>query len=73
MGGLQLMSESKKTGSFIRRHDRQFEVGDRVVTCNQTVGTVVRVDRDNNGVFIVVRLDVLPREFAYEPCDLKKI
>lgn len=66
------MSESKKTSSFLR-HERQFEVGDRVVTCNQSIGTVVRVDRDNNGVFIVVRLDILPREFAYEPWDLKKI
>ncbi|HBV85190.1 hypothetical protein [Desulfosporosinus sp.] len=67
------MSESKKTGSFLQRNERQFEVGDRVVTCNQTIGTVVRVDCDNNGVFIVVRLDVLPREFAYDPCDLKLI
>ncbi|MCB8818583.1 hypothetical protein [Desulfosporosinus shakirovi] len=66
------MIESKKPGLFIR-HERQFEVGDRVETFNHCVGTVVRVDRDKIGVFIVVRLDILPREFAYEPCDLKLI
>jgi len=66
------MIESKKSGSF-PRHERLFEVGDRVVTCNHCIGTVVRVDRDKIGVFIVVRLDILPREFAYEPCDLEKI
>ncbi|MCO5384472.1 MAG: hypothetical protein NHB14_00625 [Desulfosporosinus sp.] len=65
------MIESKKPGSFLR-HESQFEVGDRVETFNHCVGTVVRVDRDKIGVFIVVRLDILPREFAYEPCDLKK-
>jgi len=66
------MGESKKSGSF-PRDERQFEVGDRVVTCNNCIGTVVRVDQDKIGVFIVVRLDILPREFAYDPCDLKKI
>lgn len=66
------MIESKKSGSFLR-HERQFKVGDRVVTYNHSVGTVVRVDQDKDGVFIVVRLDILPREFVYEPCDLEKI
>ena len=66
------MFESNKSGSFLR-HERQFEVGDRVVTYNQCIGTVVRVDLDKNGVLIVVRLDIFPREFAYDPCDLEKV
>ncbi|HZK85829.1 MAG TPA: hypothetical protein VFC58_14430 [Desulfosporosinus sp.] len=55
------------------RHQRQFQVGVRVKTCNQCLGTVVRVDRDEVGIFIVARLDILPGEFAYDPWDLEKI
>ena len=66
------MIEFKKLGSYLR-NERQFEVGDRVVTSNHCFGTVVRVDRDKIGDFIVVRLDILPREFAYDPYDLEKI
>ena len=60
------------TGSSLRQQ-REFQVGDRVETCNHCIGTVVRVDRDENGVFIVAWLDMLPSEFAYDPWDLEKI
>ncbi|MCB8817865.1 hypothetical protein [Desulfosporosinus shakirovi] len=47
--------------------------GDRVKTSNHHNGVVVRVDRDENGVFIVVRLDVSPHEFVYDPDEIKVI
>jgi len=59
-------------GSSSRRQ-RQFQVGDRVETCNHCIGTVVRVDHDEIGLFIVAQLDLLPGEFAYDPWDLEKI
>lgn len=55
------------------RRQRQFQVGDRVITNNCRLGSVVRVDRDEQGDFLVVRLDILPGEFAYDPWDLEKI
>jgi hypothetical protein len=61
-----------KTDALLR-HQNQFKVGDRVRTCNHCVGTVVRVDHDKNGVFIVARLDIIPGEFAYDPYDLEII
>ena len=67
------MIVSKKPGSFFRNERRKFEVGDRVETCNHCIGTVVRIDCDEIGVFIVARLDILPGEFAYDPYDLTKI
>lgn len=48
-------------------------VGDRVMTHNCRLGTVVRVDRDNLGEFFVVKLDLLRGEFAYDPWDLEKV
>ncbi|TGE32365.1 hypothetical protein [Desulfosporosinus sp. Sb-LF] len=57
---------------FSRRR-RKFKVGDRVTTCNNCLGTVVRVDRDEVGDYIVARLDILPGEFAYDPWDLEII
>jgi len=55
------------------RLQHQFQVGDRVETCNHCLGIVVRVDRDEIGVFVVAQLDILPGEFAYDPWDLQKI
>ncbi|MDQ7093978.1 hypothetical protein REC12_10290 [Desulfosporosinus sp. PR] len=55
------------------RTQRKFKVGDRVTTSNGCLGTVVRIDRDEVGEFIVARLDILPGEFAYDPWDLDKI
>ncbi len=66
------INRESETGSSLS-HQRQFQVGDRVETCNHCLGTVVRVDRDEIGVFIVARLDILPSEFAYDPWDLEKI
>ena len=54
-------------------HQYQFQVGDRVETYRHCKGNVVRVDNDENGVFIVVRFDTLYRELAYDPYDLKVI
>jgi predicted peptidase len=51
----------------------QFHVKDRVETYNHCKGTVVRVDIDESGVFIVVRFDTLYGEFVYDPYDLKVI
>jgi hypothetical protein len=51
----------------------QFQVGERVETYNHCKGTVVRVDIDESGVFIVVRFATLHGEFSYDPCDLKVI
>ena len=61
-----------ETGSSLR-HQGQFQVGDRIETSNHCIGTVIRVDRDEMGTFIVARLDVLPGEFAYDLCDVEKI
>jgi hypothetical protein len=50
----------------------QFQIGDRVKTNNKNAGTVIRVGRDKYGVYIIVRLDISPREFAYDPDELEK-
>ena len=50
-----------------------FKVGDRVITSNSRLGTVVRLDRDEQGEYVVVSLDLLPKQFAYDPCDLEKV
>lgn len=69
---MQTIKRESETGYSLRRQ-HQFQVGDRVETCNHCLGTVVRVDRDEIGVFVVARLDILPGEFAYDPWDLEKI
>jgi len=61
-----------ETGTFLRRQ-RQFQVGDRVNTNNNCLGTVIRTDRDDVGDYIVVRLDILPGEFDYDAWELEKI
>lgn len=61
-----------KTGISLRRQ-HPFQVGDRVETYNHCLGTVIRIDRDEVGVFIVVRLDILSGEFSYDPYDLEII
>jgi len=55
------------------RHRGQFQVGDRIETSNHCLGTIVRMDRDEMGAFIVAQLDILPGEFAYDFWDLEKI
>ncbi|CAA7601245.1 Hypothetical protein DEACI_1899 [Acididesulfobacillus acetoxydans] len=61
-----------QTSPAFRRRSR-FQVGDRVITCNCRLGTVVRTDRDELGEYVVVRLDILPGEFAYDPWDVEKV
>ena len=60
------------TGSYLRGSSK-FQVGDRIETSNHRIGTVVRLDRDELGDFIVAQLDILPGEFAYDYWDLEKI
>ena len=55
------------------RRQRQFQIGDRIITCNRRLGNVVRVDRDEIGDYIVACLDIIRGEFAYDPWDLKLI
>lgn len=68
---LALKKDSEGNTPVRGRH--RFRIGDRVITCNCRLGTVVRVDRDELGEFVVVRLDILPGEFAYDPWDLEKV
>lgn len=67
-----MVNHDQETGSSYPRK-WQFRVGDRVTTSNHRLGTVVRIDYDECGEYIVARLDILPREFAYDPWDLEKI
>ena len=65
------MISEPETRSFHRRQQK-FKIGDRIITCNHRLGTVVRVDRDEIGDYIVARLDIIRGEFAYDPWDLEK-
>ena len=69
---METIIREPETRSSLRRQ-RQFQIGDRVITCNRRFGTVVRVDRDEIGDYIVACLDIIRGEFAYDPWDLKKI
>lgn len=66
-----LATKFEQKSSSLRRIT-QYLVGDRVMTNNCRLGTVVRVDKDELGEYIVVRLDILPGEFAYDSWDLEK-
>jgi hypothetical protein len=70
---LKSMTEfkSERSTSLFRRN--RLQVGNRVKTTNHSNGTVVRVDRDDKGVFIVVRLDISPHEFVYDEDELEII
>ena len=50
-----------------------YQAGDRVITNNSRLGTVVRMNKDEQGEYIVVKLDILPGEFAYDIWDLEKV
>jgi preprotein translocase subunit YajC len=52
---------------------KMFQRGDRVITNNSRLGTIVRVDKDDQGEYLVVNLDILPGEFAYDAWDLEKV
>ena len=67
-----VINRKSEKGNYLR-HQLQFQIGDRVNTYNHCVGTVIRLDRDNVGDYIVVRLDILPGEFHYDPWELDKI
>lgn len=63
--------KSETSTSLLRQ--KQIHLGDRIKTNNHKEGTVVRVDRDEKGAFIVVRLDTSPHEFVYELDELEKV
>lgn len=54
------------------RKTTPFRVGDRVMTDNCRLGSVVRIDKDELGEYIVVHLDILAGEFDYDSWDLEK-
>lgn len=60
-----------ETGSPL--HQRKFQIQDRVMTNNHCLGTVIRLDRDDAGDYIVVSLDIIPGEFDYDPWELEII
>lgn len=63
----------RKDSDFPFRRNRCFEVGDRVITNNCRLGTIIRVERDEWGEYFVISLDILPGEFAYDAVDLEKV
>lgn len=65
------MTQDRNSTSF--RKISRFQVGDRIMTNNCRLGTVVRLDKDELGEYIVVRLDILNGEFAYDYGDLEKL
>ncbi|HEY8908944.1 MAG TPA: hypothetical protein VIM51_01505 [Desulfosporosinus sp.] len=66
------LNRKSETGTSLRRQ-RQFQVGDRVSTNNSCLGTVIRIDRDDVGDYVVVRLDILTGDFDYDLWELEKI
>ncbi|WP_088227576.1 hypothetical protein [Desulfosporosinus sp. FKB] len=48
-------------------------VGDIVVTYNNRLGRVIRLGQDNDGDYVIVKLDILKWEFVYDPWDLEKV
>lgn len=63
--------ESTKTG--IPNRFPKFKRGDRVLTYNSKMGTVVRLEKDELGEYFVVQLDVLSGEYAYDAKDLTRL
>jgi len=69
---LAMKYESSKANNQ-RKTLTSFQRGDRVITNNSRLGTVVRLDKDEQGEYLVVQLDILPGEFAYDAWDLEKV
>jgi hypothetical protein len=57
----------------IQRRGLNLQVGDRVITNNSRLGTIIRMAKDSQGEYLIVQLDILPGEFAYDVSDLEKI
>lgn len=70
MLAMKYESQRMKT---LRKTFTTFQRGDRVITNNSRLGTVVRIDKDDQGEYLVVRLDILSGEFAYDASDLEKV
>lgn len=64
---------SKEHSFTSMRKPNRFMVGDRVMTSNCRLGTIVRVDKDELGDYCVVVLDIVSGEYAYDFADLEKI
>lgn len=69
---LAMKYESPKTNTQ-QKPFTTLQRGDRVITNNSRLGTVVRLDKDDQGGYIVVTLDIMPGEFAYDAWDLEKL
>lgn len=54
------------------RKKQIYRIGDRVQTYNNRKGEIVRIERDEFGEYVVVKLDNLSWEYAYDPWDLIK-
>ncbi|OLN25858.1 hypothetical protein [Desulfosporosinus metallidurans] len=58
---------------MLHKGKNKIMVGDLVITNNNRQGAVVRLGRDDFGDYIIVKLDLLKWEFAYDPWDLEKV
>lgn len=52
---------------------KDISVGDQVITQNNRLGKVVRLDRDDFGDYVIVKFILLNWEFAYDPWELQKV
>lgn len=69
---LAMKYESSKA-TALRKTFTTLQRGDRVITNNSRLGTVVRLDKDDQGEYLVVALDIMPGEFAYDAWDVEKV
>ena len=59
--------------AFQRRYNQFFRTGDRIVTKNRYLGTVVGMERDESGEYVIVKLDSMSGTYAYESTDIEKL
>lgn len=56
-----------------RKQKSPLIVGDLVITHNNRRGRVMRIGQDALGDYIIVKLEFLEWEFAFDPWDLEKV
>ena len=49
------------------------KAGDRVVTPNNCQGKVIRIGKDELGAYVIVKLDLPDKEFAYDLWEVRKV
>jgi len=52
---------------------QRLHAGDAVVTQNNRTGKVVKVETDSTGSYVIVKLDVLSGEYAFDIGELRKV